>query len=104
MSDEAPAFLLALENVHARLLRLEQRLDMLQPGPREDEIKFATGHRPKFWYDVEVREAMIALRRQATIADARSQLLAKFGPQRTPSASAIGRFWQTLDNTWRKRT
>ena len=52
---------------------------------------------PPWWGDVEVRRAMISLHRQAGLDDVRGALMERFGPLRTPSRSAIGRFWTALD-------
>lgn len=54
-------------------------------------------HRPRWWYDREVREGVIACHRQMTIGIATESLKAKFGKDRAPSRSSIGRFWVTLD-------
>jgi hypothetical protein len=53
--------------------------------------------RPKFWGDVEVRGLLLAAYRQMTIDQARDRCEAIVGPVRTPSRSAIGRFWTRLD-------
>lgn len=53
--------------------------------------------RPRWWYDREVREAVIAAHRQMTIDIAVASLRQQFGRDRAPSRSSVGRFWQTLD-------
>lgn len=63
---------------------------------------FKGGRRPSFWGDLPVREAVIALHRQATIDAAICTLEAKFGKERTPSRSAIGRVWKQLDKDRRE--
>lgn len=61
------------------------------------------GRRPKFYSDIEVREHLIRLHRETTIAQARASCLDRFGPERCPSLSAIGRFWVQLDTARRRR-
>lgn len=61
------------------------------------------GRRPKFYSDIEMRKHLIRLHRETTIAQARASCLDRFGPERTPSRSAISRFWLKLDDA-RKRT
>lgn len=53
--------------------------------------------RPRWWYDREVREAVIASHRQMTIDIAVASLAAQFGKDRGPSRSSLGRFWLVLD-------
>ncbi|MBP0439476.1 hypothetical protein [Tianweitania sediminis] len=53
---------------------------------------------PKFWGDIEVREYLIKLHRQHELAVVHSSALARFGEKRTPSISAIHRFWMRLDS------
>ena len=55
--------------------------------------------RPKFWHDIEVREALIRLHRQTTVLRARATVIAELGEDRAPSTSAIHRFWKDLDQT-----
>lgn len=52
---------------------------------------------PPWWGDIEVRQAMISLHRQASLDDVQGVLIDRFGPLRTPSRSAINRFWTSLD-------
>jgi hypothetical protein len=52
---------------------------------------------PKFWGDIDVRHAAVALYRQSTVDDALRTLAASFGPERVPSRSALHRFWKRLD-------
>ena len=54
---------------------------------------------PKFWADLPVREAVIALHRQVTIDAAVRNLASRFGADRAPSASALQRCWKQLDLT-----
>lgn len=51
----------------------------------------------KCWADVPVREAVIALHRQMTIAQAVEEIAARFGVVRAPSRSALHRIWKQLD-------
>ena len=53
--------------------------------------------RPKFWGDVEVRGFLLATHRQATVDQVRDRCAEAFGEARTPTRSAIHRFWQRLD-------
>ncbi len=53
--------------------------------------------RPRWWYDREVREAVIACHRQMTVDIATESLKQQFGKGRGPSRSSIGRFWLVLD-------
>lgn len=55
------------------------------------------GHLPGFWPDVDVRRFLIVQHGSAQIDGARDALIEQFGVERTPSRSAIGRFWQRLD-------
>ena len=61
------------------------------------------GRRPKFYPDIEVREHLIRLHRETTLAQARASCIDRFGPDRCPSQSAIGRFWLQLDTARRRR-
>ena len=58
---------------------------------------WSNGRRPAFWGDIEVREHFTAFHRQMTIEQARAICASKFGLERTPSASAVHRYWQKLD-------
>lgn len=52
---------------------------------------------PKFWPDIEVRELLVGLHRQCDLHAAHRLLVGRVGPERTPSVSAIHRFWMQLD-------
>jgi hypothetical protein len=52
---------------------------------------------PAFWGDIEVREYLIKTHRQAPLNGVRAALIARVGIERTPSLSAIHRFWMQLD-------
>jgi len=52
---------------------------------------------PDFWSDNEVRATLIDLHREVQIGQARDILIGRFGADRTPSITAIHRFWQRLD-------
>lgn len=52
---------------------------------------------PAFWSDVEVRQTLIGLHRQVPIQIAIDACAERHGWDRTPSRSAIGRFWRLLD-------
>lgn len=55
--------------------------------------------RPKFWSDIEVREALIQMHRQMPLHLAVKALIDAFGESRAPSKSAIHRFWKQHDLT-----
>lgn len=56
------------------------------------------GRRPAFWADLAVRTLLTALHRQMTLAEARAACAERFGAARTPSKSAIHRYWRRLDD------
>lgn len=51
------------------------------------------GRRPKFWSDLEVRAFLVEACGQMSMPEALSLCAERFGPERTPSRSAIYRFW-----------
>lgn len=53
--------------------------------------------RPRWWYDLPVREAVIEHHRQMTIDHAIYLVRKEFGKARAPSRSSLARFWLTLD-------
>lgn len=55
------------------------------------------GHRPAFWGDLDVREFLTTCHRQMTEVAARAACERQFGAARTPSKSALNRYWQRLD-------
>ncbi len=56
-----------------------------------------SGRRPKFFGDVEVRERLVELHRDVTLEAAVADCRERFGDERTPSTSAVARFWRYLD-------
>lgn len=58
---------------------------------------FHHGRRPDFWADGEVRVFLADMHRQTTIAGCVAACREKFGAERTPSKSAVQRFWAVLD-------
>ncbi len=60
------------------------------------------GRRPKFFSDVEVRTRLMALHREVPVSVARERIAAEFGWDRTPSRSAVSRFWIYLDRLNRR--
>lgn len=68
-----------------------------QEAPEARGAEQKRHRKPSFWGDVEVRRALAALHRETTLSEARAQISARFGPERAPSRSAIGRFWKSLD-------
>lgn len=99
------------------LRRLEERLTVMEKAGRKLGELFAEPfetalslthvvelwfdqsrqRRPKFWGDVEVRGFLLATHRQATVDQVRERCAEAFGEERTPTRSAIHRFWQRLD-------
>lgn len=55
------------------------------------------GRRPAFFSDDPVRECLIELHRCVPLATAVKECRSRFGDERTPSRSAISRFWLYLD-------
>lgn len=110
LTQKVDETLAALARLEARLSALEatgRPLARLIEAPAEPAL--ALPHtavlwfdqeravRPKFWGDVEVRGFLLAAYRQMTIDQARDRCRAIVGQARTPSRSAIGRFWTRLD-------
>lgn len=60
------------------------------------------GRRPKFFTDMDVRERLIALHREVPVSVARERIETEFGRDRTPSRSAVYRFWIYLDRLNRR--
>lgn len=48
----------------------------------------------KWFFDIPVREAVIALHRKMTISAAVAVLVEQFGVERAPTRSSLGRFWK----------
>lgn len=65
---------------------------------------WSSGRRPAFWSDFEVRRLIVQLHRQVMIKECLAMCRERFGPERTPSHSAVHRFWQILDMATRART
>jgi hypothetical protein len=55
------------------------------------------GRRPAFWSDIDVRIFLASMHREVTIEECRRLCAERFGPDRTPSKSALQRFWGALD-------
>jgi hypothetical protein len=53
--------------------------------------------RPRWWYDLEVRSAIIEHHRQMPVRVAVEVIRNIYGRERAPSSSSLGRFWQQLD-------
>jgi len=58
---------------------------------------WGSGRRPKFWRDIAVRTLLTETHRQMPMGDVRALCLDRFGPARTPSMSAVHRYWMLLD-------
>lgn len=61
------------------------------------------GRRPKFFADHAVRDRLIDLHREVTIAAAVADCRSRFGAARTPSPSAVARFWLYIDRLQGRR-
>lgn len=102
------------DEVLERLQRLERRLDVLDRlGAALERLNagqslalthvvemwapVCSGRRPKWWADVELRSFLMMRHRQAKLDDVRADAVERFGETRTPSRSAIHRFWKALD-------
>lgn len=95
-----------LQTLHALRGEIAALRAELSKAPKPitgDEIFWPHGRRPKFWRDIPVRTEVIALHRQMIIDAAFKQLTEKFGTERAPSKSAIGRTWQLIDQQKRRR-
>ena len=88
---------------HSALSRAWKRLDPLAALgvmggsvlPVPCELPSGIVHRdPFFWRDAPVRDAVVSLHRQVTLAEARQRISAAFGAERTPSKSALCRAWK----------
>ena len=49
---------------------------------------------PKWYFDLPVREAVVAIHRQMTLDRAVASLTETFGKDRAPTRSSLGRFWK----------
>jgi len=58
---------------------------------------WGNGRRPKFWGDIAVRTLLTETHRQMPMGDVRALCIDRFGPARTPSMSAMHRYWMLLD-------
>lgn len=94
-----------LSGIEARMARIERRLSETSAAPAvepESRVSWQHGRRPEFWSDVEVRRHVINRHRQMTLAELRTEMLALFGPARTPSKSAIWRVWKHMETRARR--
>lgn len=106
--------------VVAQLARLTERLDALEGlgqrlrdgdhGARALALTHAdvwaelrSGRRPALFGDVEVRQHILATHRQGRIDDVLAGMRERFGPSRTPSRSALHRWWRRLDELKRRQ-
>lgn len=105
MERAAPPAPDPLNTLERRLATLE-RMTAMQPATEEAAFARLLSHLlpagrhkryPAFWGDFEVREYMIRTHRQGQLKTIRAAMLARFGVERTPSLSAIHRFWMQLD-------
>lgn len=73
-------------------------LDLQNPdGTRPASQVWEHGRRPAFWGDKPVLMLLTDLHREVTLKEAREICSQRFGPDRTPSRSALNRFWLRLD-------
>lgn len=85
-----PAF--PLEEAARRLGPVETQALALALAP-----VWRNGRRPAFWSDFDVRVLLVETHRQVALDEARHICAERYGPARTPSRSAIHRFWLALD-------
>jgi hypothetical protein len=96
--------------IAAELRRLAERLDGLErlglqlAGDHDAMSRALThaslwsnGRRPPWFFDAEVRTHVLETYRQGTVDDVIAGMRDRFGPARTPSRSALHRFWRRLD-------
>jgi hypothetical protein len=99
-----------LEEINAALHRIERLLQQMQQMTgraalgevRTDLPILPHGRRPRFWQDAEVRDFLTGLHRRVEIREALDACREAFGPERTPSRSALHRFWLHLDEIVRR--
>jgi hypothetical protein len=106
-ADATTETLQRLEGRLAALERTGQQLSRLQTEPTDAALALAhavslwfdqeRASRPKFWGDVEVRGLMLSAHRQMTVDEAKDKCVLAYGIERSPSRSAIHRFWLRLD-------
>lgn len=97
----------AITELEERLERLERVIAAGRPDMASEELALfgptwpngrkRTQRFPKYWHDVPVREAVIALHRKRTINGAFAELVSRFGRARSPSRTALHRAWQRID-------
>ena len=58
---------------------------------------WSNGRRPNFWADLPVRALLTGAHRQMPIKTALELCRRQFGDTRTPSKSAVARYWMVLD-------
>lgn len=84
----------------ALFLAPELRPDLRVAAPAEDDPILLpiwdSAHRPAWWRNAGLRRFLFQAHRKVTLAQARAEALARFGPV-TPTTSSICRFWQRLD-------
>lgn len=91
-----------LKEILATLQAIEARLGdrgshALLGDLRIDLPVLTHGRRPKFWADEEVRDFLTACYRRVEINAALKACVERFGSGRTPSRSALHRYWMNLD-------
>jgi hypothetical protein len=96
-----------LQEILATLQRIEAALNnrtgrAALGNVRVDLPVLSHGRRPKFWVDEEVRDFLTACHRRVEINDALKACAKRFGTERTPSRSALHRYWANLDMSIRR--
>jgi len=111
----------SLSTLQRRLAGLEQQVEALQrenarlksgysgvpltlpPTVGQHRLPvFEHGRRPVFWADAEVRQFITEQHRRVTLKMAIAACRVRFGDERTPSRSAIHRYWSKLDDLARR--
>jgi hypothetical protein len=98
-----------LDAIERRLAKLEAASSALGAnvlGPILGSARvlplLAHGRRPNFWRDEEVSELVTRLHRRVEVKRALAIIADAFGQERTPSRSAVHRYWLQLDQLARK--
>lgn len=98
-----------LDAIEQRLAQLEATSPALGTGALGSALGSSRtlpildhGRRPKFWRDEEVRELLTRLHRRVDLKRAGTIVNDTFGAERTPSRSAIARYWLHLDDLARR--
>lgn len=96
-----------LQEILATLQRIETALNKRTGRAALGDVRvdlpvLSHGRRPKFWTDEEVRDFLTGCHRRLEIGDALRSCAERFGHDRTPSRSALHRYWANLDQVIRR--